>query len=228
MPAPEAPTKQPTAGPTIGIDPVPGQPPKVDPKPQPHLATPNGVPRRTRQRVRERKITVQNTATRAGLKIVNLTTESCDAINAFFKALPEKVRQRERLDAFNRKRRELVQRKVPPNKKDLTIFGGSRIPRWKGPELAYTCKDKAAALYKHWDKVDMRKAMSNLAENEVEDRAFGKTGQGLKKGARKTSPRTHDGIGYQSGGSVGKTPDGVPTGPKPWDGMFDGIFGVGG
>lgn len=212
----------PDRGPTFVADPAEGAKPMPEMKPEHTFRPPQ------KQRLKERKVLVYDAITRAALKIVNVTTEACDAIDAFYEGLPEKLRKQihqERLNAYRSWKAR--QRKRGD---DFTDWGVER----RGPHLAaqmmsnqvgearprvrVNCTEKAQQLWKHWDKVDMRRALEALAENELEDRAFGKAGRRTAKLARETSHRKI-GIGFQTGGALtGKRIGGF--GKTPWDGIF--------
>lgn len=49
--------------------------------------------------------------------------------------------------------------------------------------------EKAEKIYMHFDELDMGKALSNLAKNELQDRLFGYAGNQLKRGLRNAADR---------------------------------------
>lgn len=195
------------AGPTFSFS--PDAQPKTEPAARHQMTSTN----KTESRDKERKVTVQNLVTRVALRIVNMTTESCDVVDAAWKALPKKIQQ------------SAKSKNIQPYIKH--IRKGYDPSEYDKKSLAFNCTKKAQAVYDHWDKVDMRKFLSGLAENEVEDQAIGRVGERVKKFSKEWFARKV-GIGAQAGGSLGKTPkDAVlPGNKKPWEGMFDSIFGV--
>lgn len=53
----------------------------------------------------------------------------------------------------------------------------------KAPKLT----DKLALLYRHWNDVDLNKAIDNLVLNQIEDKLVGKVGQSSKRGTKSVS-----------------------------------------
>ena len=66
------------------------------------------------------------------------------------------------------------------------------------PHRSLTMQQKLAILYRHSDAVSMPKAISNLIQNEIEDRALGAMGNLAKKAVR-SNPYWGSPVGLQAG-----------------------------
>lgn len=205
----------PDKGPTLIADPTKPRP-MEEAKPEHRFQKPS------KRKLKERKVLAYDTVTRIALKLVNITTESCDAIDGFYDALPEKLRKQihlERLQAYRKWKRAMAKR----GSTDAEVERQGADEEANRPHVRVNCTEKARQLWKHWDKVDIRRALENLAENQLEDWAFGQAGKRTKKLARERSHRKM-GIGYQTGGAItGKRIGGF--GRSPWDGIFSGVLG---
>jgi len=80
------------------------------------------------------------------LRIVSLATETGDFVKALYECLPKEIRQA--AERAHYARHEVAKRWSPA--------------------------DKAALLYQHSDKLDMKCAIFNLIFNELEDQAYGR------------------------------------------------------
>lgn len=122
---------------------------------------------------RERKFRMGNSALRIVMGVLSGLTEAGDLIDAIYKSIPAK--------------------------------GTAR--RWKGRdgkwrEAAITPQDKLAFIMFNWDKIDLGDALWNIAENELEDRAFGTLGNLLKntyQGNHDAGYKPNNYRGFQSG-----------------------------
>jgi hypothetical protein len=97
-------------------------------------------------------------------------TELRDAVDAFWWALPSSDRTKVK--------------QVPKSKRYYGV-------KYQTPTL----QQKMADLYKHWNDVDMNKAVDNLVQNEIGDRAAAKVGKASGQAAAATGRP----VGYQLG-----------------------------
>lgn len=138
-------------GPTRGEYYYP-HPTKTEPpvKGEPDPGTDPEDPHPPRPREKERKIRVPAVLRRV-LSAAYALTETKDAIEAIWEALPKELQESTRKSGKTRKG---------------AIIGEGR---------AYsTVNDKARQLYDHWDEVDLEQAMINLAVNHVTDEMLGR------------------------------------------------------
>lgn len=126
------------------------------------------LPGRPRPRQKEKKVYAKLKGGAA--RLVSGITETADAVDAIYEALPEKLRKK----LEKRYRQQAI-----------------REGRW----VTIPPHQKAEWIYRYWKKVDIVQAMKNLAINELEDRVIGK----LAQGARKTSRRMGGIVGVLTG-----------------------------
>lgn len=147
---------------------------------------------------RTKEIKTAGSGTRLLMLGINAVTESKDFIEALYEGIDEDCKKK-----FMKKFR-----KETGHKSLLTHQKLQALYECAGPGF------------------DMCKATKAIVENQVEDYVFGKTGQRLGKLAREWGPRKVR-IGFQSGGSLGKTPKNTiekgPDNKKPWDKWTDHI-----
>lgn len=120
-------------------------------------APPGHKPRPPGPGVKERKM-IANLPPGLLAKAINAATESRDAVNAIYDALPGKIRK----DLW---------RKYAPKGQAGVI-----------PEVPI--HRKIEALYQHAGEIDVGKAIGNLLMNQAEDKAIGKANKLLQKGYR--------------------------------------------
>lgn len=145
----------------IGADaPVtgPGTDPGTDPGhsvPDPGGSAPPGTVTRTwpsHPRQRPPRRTKERKVKSRALRFFDLVSEAGDAVDCFYKALPKATRKK-----WDKKQSRSS--KMGENFGQYG-FGGADY--------------KLPALYHNWDAVDLRKAMTCLVTNEIEDRIIGK------------------------------------------------------
>lgn len=182
--APEE-SSNPGAGPTVTVEPG-----KVT----------HSAPRHRYKRPNKREKEVKLNATIKGVlgggveQIISALTESNDAINAIYDALPDKY-----------KVQMWVVNRAPYDK---YYFRNYSDGVYRGREKYGTAnryhrevrnlvkpQDKLRQIYKHLDKIDFQKAIQNLVMNEVEDRIIGK----LSQGASGLNKHLNKGAGIQVG-----------------------------
>lgn len=150
----EAPAAAPSPFPGVGWVPAPiiiGQPYS----PTPTAPTPRGPPP---PGTKEQKVSIK----RGGVvqfisRRIGDVTELLDGINAFYYALPPQYRPGY----------------YKLHKKDGSVFYKKR---WNASQA-----QRAAAVYRHFDKIVFTDALKNLAMNEIQDRAIGKVSQWHQK-----------------------------------------------
>jgi len=101
----------------------------------------------------------------AALRIVGVFGEATDVLDVFYEALPDEFKPR---GNYIRARREYL----PPS-----------------------FSQRMAALYEHWDKVDLNAAVDGLILNQFEDRFYGLLGEIANRGVNK---RLHS-VGFLTG-----------------------------
>lgn len=157
--------------PPVGTDPYV---PSVDPDPNnpprpgedPHTYKPPGP------RTKERKVRV-NEKFMWLLRRAHDATELDDLIDNLFKALPKDLQ------------------------KQVDKSGITKKGAFIGEGIKYaTPADKLKLLYEHWDRVDIKQALKNVAINEIRDRLDG----GVHGGADRFSQRKLGGSRFVQGG----------------------------
>lgn len=131
------------------------------------VTTPVSVPYPPRQPpgpgVKERKVHTNINGSTLG-KILNAITESVDAENAFWDALPPQYRS-----------------KLPKAYRDKNAPKGF-TPDGLDSRVAFI---KARDIYRHADKIDMQKALRNVLLNQLSDYASGRLSQAISKAYRR-------------------------------------------
>jgi hypothetical protein len=123
--------------------------------------------------VKERKATIKSSMPILH-GVLGTITEGADLIRAIHGALPPQFQAKPKRN---------------PNAK-------GKKDKWK----ASSPQEKLGALYDHWDKIDIGKAVGNVIKQEAGDRLIGKVNQGISKG---------NGWYYKKRG----TPFGITVGP---------------
>lgn len=165
----EAPRPTPVTGgdPTWQVVITPPQPGQASaPVPAKFIPVPRTPPR---DNVKEKKATVSGAA--GILRVVGLVTESLDAINAGWEAIPEEKRP-----GMKRNKKGEWKRVWNPN------------PTFK---VKY--------LYEHWDQVDAGQFAANLIKNQIEDYVIGRASSATSKAAKPWYDRTGRPVGFGTG-----------------------------
>jgi len=136
------------------------------------------------RRVRELKLLMR--AAQKILRAVNKITEGCDAIEAFYDAIPDREKRRDETLAMA-KQRAAVKRH------------GGWNPKFR--KVKPPCHEQALQAVAHMKRVGLNdtkyfnNAFANLLKNEIEDQAIGRTA----KGASKLSRQAGRPVGFQAG-----------------------------
>lgn len=199
------PNPHPDPGPTPIFDPPPRPGPRPDPKPDPggHPSSkpdhnkPNRNPPRGRTREIKKRAATHG-AYRAIRWVLNQTTEGLDALMCAQSGLDKKYRPKPVWT--NQPPRGVEHRDINYQSKRQKKYGKRQTDpgpgkswRWTpngwkaeaGSYRAPTAQEVAAAVYKHWDKLDVDALLACLAENAVEDYIIGRFGQALGEASRK-------------------------------------------
>ncbi|BBB11915.1 hypothetical protein [Sphingopyxis sp. FD7] len=72
-----------------------------------------------------------------------------------------------------------------------------KAKKWKPKASAI---ERAALVARHFDEIDLRKAIENLAANEIEDRAFARTSRQIHRNFERTYRLTRRPVGHAFGG----------------------------
>jgi len=120
---------------------------------------------------KERKTIATPKAASYVAKVVSAVTESLDVVNAAYDALPEKLRKQ--------------------------LY--ARSQHGKDSNNPVSAKNKIKAVYTHWDDVDVKEFLTNLAKNEVEDRLIGGINQRIAKNNRPWYNQSRRPVGWSTG-----------------------------
>lgn len=125
-------------------------------------------------------------------RILGGATEFVDFLNALWGALPKEYRSRLPKGYRGTRKAEVW---LAPGMDDNTRWKKKtwefKNPAAFGPDgLDYRAMlTKSRDIYRHWDKIDLRQALKNVASNEAEDMLLGKANQKLRKAWRKNADR---------------------------------------
>jgi hypothetical protein len=155
--------------PRFEIDARPGAP-RTDVKiirnpTNPHKSVPPG------SGTKEKKLVVRAGAT--FLRVINITTEGLDFVNALHDAVPDHLKGNYR---YSKKQ-------------------GKWVPIFKSNQPT-----RIRELYRHFDKIDWREAVHNLAVNQLEDMFWGKSSKFLTKNRKNFVTRKGVDIGPRGRG----------------------------
>lgn len=186
--------------PSKGRDPYPGgvSKPVVIGGPATDTTPGKSVRPRPRQKpgkgVKERKIHV--TVGKLGIgKVLGGFTELVDFINALYDALPLHIKIH---DKWNRQHRPRISRRMLNDLETDSVKYDRYVgtvyrptPAAFGPDGldAETLWRKSEAIYRHWNRIDLRKALKNVATNELQDMLIGKASSKLQKSYAKNARR---------------------------------------
>ena len=126
--------------------------------PRPQRGTLPPRPKPPERGERERKGKARERAARVAAMAFNFT-EACDLVDAMFEALPKWVQRGTKEVAKQR----LYDRVKKPD----------WIPGRDDRATGANCADKFAALYYHWDKINVNVAVKNFLKNMIEDALVG-------------------------------------------------------
>jgi hypothetical protein len=160
-PAPGVPDPVTQANPDLKTKPPPGIPPHVSAPPGPG--------------VKERKANHKAAWRLLIMRGINFVTESKDALDAIWDALPDEYKTGY-----------------------FKLHGKHGRVYWKRRRKA-SPQDKMKDLYRHYDKIDISDALKNLLVEQLKDAAYGKFGEARKRQARGMLDRLGRPVGLESG-----------------------------
>lgn len=126
------------------------------------------------ERVRERKATSK--WRRYVFPGIGAVTESLEVIDAFWDALPKEVRSGHeyRGDYVIKSKTDNSRKYIPWSAKNMHWVQTRKV----------TPQEKLEDLWKHYDRLDLEKALKNVVENDIEDKVLGRASAKVDKATK--------------------------------------------
>lgn len=139
-------------------------------------------PRRTKEKKFRANSLAHVILRRAFGPAMNAVTESCDAIEAIYNALPKD------------KQKPVVMKRTADGKVVRPGQPGfqSKSSKWITPG----CREQAKIIWRESDHIDWTKALANMASNDAQDKVIGKTNQDAQQSLNQSGWSREPGIGW--------------------------------